>query len=601
MCGILFEVMRPEPTTDEDRVDEDRATGATGPIVAFAERFARLRKRGPDHSRCVDETVVVGDQTRNVRYGFHRLIINGCDARSNQPFERAGVTLLCNGEIWNHEELRQRLLDEAGSKPPTLALACEGDGDCNVLLPYYLRYGMQRLLKDVDGVFSMVVYDRPRARVYVARDVVGIRSLYYRVGREGLSVASELQGVAAAPNRDPDADPDADPVRPFPPGHLLTFAVESHVESHVEGHTLEPFRAPFATRRARAVEDPDAPSYIEACAGVRRLLTAAVRKRFMTEAPFGCILSGGLDSSLVTGLVCKLLGESRAKTLHTFTIGMAGGSDFVHARAAADFLGTCHHEIVLSEDEFVGAIPSVVRAIESDDVTTVRASVGNYLVAREIRRRCPSLKVVFCGDVADELFGGYRGFGLADPKDDAGFHRENMRLMQDIHAFDVLRSEKCFAAHGLEARVPFGDRDLVDYVTTLPVAYKRWGPSMPADRRVEKHLLRAAFEDTHVLPESVLHRRKEAFSDGVSAVENSWHTIIQARAPVLRVVEPTRQRTSHPHDRPAFSAESAWYRDVFDAHFRPWGDAARHTIPYYWTQPFTTLHEPSARALTNYA
>lgn len=570
MCGIFAYAGRPRDP------------------VELQAAFAAIKHRGPDDTQFVvhyryDDATRPLQPTFMLAFGFHRLAINGSDPGANQPFANDDAVVMCNGEIWNHATLHVR-----GRNPPRTG------SDCECLSGYY-RDGtdrpFDRLCRDIDGVFGLVLYDRRSDRLYVGRDRLGIRSLYYALTPTGdLVVASELKSVARVVRAFALNERDVTTVRAFPPGHWAEYDRRRGVCVPVSYWT------PRTTtdRRMPSSPDPTCPNaYAAFCQRLHDVVVHAVRKRFMSDRSFGCVLSGGLDSTVVTAVACKLYREVHPEgpPLRTYTVGMAGGTDFEWARKAARYLGTEHHEFVLSEREFLDAIPEVVAQIESYDVTTVRASTGNWLVAKKIAELAKDT-VVFCGDVADELLGGYRGFGLTS--DPVAFHAEVVRMLSNVHRFDVLRCEKSFAGHGLEGRVPFGDRDLVDLVLGAPVEWCMWGPGgIVTDNgtpRIEKDCLRRAFAG--YLPDDVLWRRKEAFSDGVSAETRSWYEVIQEAVGTHPVAE-TLADVSHvaPYD-----AESAYYRTLFENTYA--GQA--EVIPYFWRQPFTDVVDPSARCLANY-
>jgi asparagine synthase (glutamine-hydrolysing) len=537
MCGIFF------------------YTGPRQPIDGLHRLFMGIQHRGPDTSHFHVHLTHGG--ARMVVIGFHRLAINGSQPYDEQPFVRDKIHLICNGEIWNHEALSEQCR-KADVVPSTLSTS-----DCACLVSMYRYHAdTKQMCRDIDGVFAMVVYDEAHNRLTVARDPVGIRSLYWRQDAESLYVASELK---AFPSH-------FDDVQPFPPGHVATASMGG------APLRLERYTAPPTPPPPRLLHPPSTALHT----ALHDALVRAVQKRLMSDRSVGCILSGGLDSTLVTAIVCKLQKAQGIETpMRTYTIGMAGGEDLRWARIAADYLGTEHHEFVVSEQEFLNAIPSVVRAVESYDVTTVRASTGNWLVAQKIAALGKDT-VLFCGDVADEVFGGYRGFGLAP--DDAAFEQANAAMLADVHRFDVLRSEMSFTAHGLEGRVPFADKDMLACAAQLPTAAKMWGGQ---SGRIEKQLLRELFEG--YLPTELLWRRKEAFSDGVSSTQRSWYEVIQDHLAQKQQLLHTRAHLS-PYDR-----ESSYYRELFEAHY-----ASVTCIPYFWKHPFTTERDPSARKLTNY-
>jgi asparagine synthase (glutamine-hydrolysing) len=325
---------------------------------------------------------------------------------------------------------------------------------------------------------------------------------------------------------------------------------------------------------------------------IRIALEEAVRKRMLTERPVAALLSGGLDSSLIAALVQTNLSNAGAPPLKTFAIGFEGSSDLKHARIAADWIKSDHTEIVMTPDEFFDAIPTVIKAIESYDRTTVRASVGNYLVAKYIREKT-DCKVVFNGDGSDEIFGGYLYFNNAP--NDMDFQRETERLLENIHTFDVLRSDRSISANGLEARTPFLDKQFVALVRSIHPSLLRPCPGI----QVEKAILREAFDDGVTLPPEVLNRRKEAFSDGVSGTDKSWYQEIRERVGKLVTCDWQDQVANVKHMKP-LTAEDFYYRQLFET-FYPGDENATVTVPYRWMprwSPETT--DPSARTLNVY-
>jgi asparagine synthase (glutamine-hydrolysing) len=333
---------------------------------------------------------------------------------------------------------------------------------------------------------------------------------------------------------------------------------------------------------------------IEGCqdlaeAALRAALTTAVKKRLMTERPVAALLSGGVDSSLIAALVQRELKEMGKPALETYSIGFEGSPDLHYARKVAEHIGSNHTEVVVTPDDFFAAIPDVVQAIESYDITTVRASVGNWMVAREIARLSEA-KVVFNGDGADEVFGSYLYFYRA-PTDEA-FEAESGRLLQDIHLYDVLRSDRCISSHGLEPRTPFLDKQFVAVARSLPTVWRRpERATATAPGRCEKWILRSAFKPLDLLPHEVLWRQKEAFSDGVSRQQKSWYQEIQERVPAITDASAWTYL-------PPPSAEAQYYRTLFD---RWYGLPCEKVIPYFWMPKWSgETKDPSARTLSLY-
>ena len=519
-----------------------------------------IEARGPEATQIVDVAP-------SLTFGFTRLAINGLTPAGMQPFSKGPLTWICNGEIYNARELASSLgIDTSGS-------------DCYCIGDLYMRHrdNPATFLRALDGVFALVLYDSELNRLLVARDPYGVRPLYIGVSRpsDSIAFASEIKALHPVFNT----------IVAFPPGtfHLYN-TVSMTIENATQYHSVPWITAPqYRPSEMRGRQD--------AQEAVRYALEEAVRKRMLTDRPVAALLSGGLDSSLIAALVQKNLNQFQQPPLKTFSIGFQGSSDLKHARIVADWIGSDHHEIIMTPDEFFNAIPEVVKAIESYDTTTVRASVGNYLIAKKIRQ-LSDCKVVFNGDGADELFGGYLYFNKA-PNDDA-FHTETGRLLQEIHFFDVLRSDRSISANGLEARTPFLDKQFVALVRSIHPNMLR--PII--GEQVEKALLREAFDDGITLPHEVLNRRKEAFSDGVSSPEKAWFQEIQDRV-LNRVPEDWASRESASKHLMPRTAEEYYYRFLYTSYYGL--NAINVNVPYRWMprwSPETT--DPSARTLNVY-
>ena len=563
-------------------------------LHTLQQNFAKISHRGPDNSRFI----VSGQRC----IGFHRLAINGLTPAGDQPFSLLGCELICNGEIYNHTQLAEKH-----------GFTCVSDSDCEVVIHLYQLFNgdMQSTLRELDGVFSLVLIDRERDLVHVARDPFGVRSLY--IGSSSnyacdISVASEMKALQHC-----------DHVKQFPGGCYMTLSKQdqSQFDAQVQPYYADlsldetqevPHVYNFGTALLDAdVNAPPAQLEMRACVLVRNLFELAVCKRLMSERPVGCLLSGGLDSSIVTALVVKHMAQAQQSQIQaqqsqiqsaamspmvdTYAVGLEGSVDLKWARRVSEYLGTRHHEVCLTEQQFLEAIDATIYQIESYDTTTVRASVGNYLVSKYIYDNTDNV-VIVCGDMSDEIFGSYRGFTKAPS--DRDFARENARMVRDVRYFDLLRSDKSISGAGLEARVPFADKTFLEFVMSLPPWMKRFGEG--ADYAIEKHLLRKAFGS--LLPEDVMWRRKEAFSDGVSGHERTWVQIIQEY--VDKRVSDTEFSLANElhkfkHNAP-YDKESYYYRTVFERHFA--GNGRAETIPYFWRHPFCegTL-DPSARLL----
>ena len=566
--------------------------------------------RGPDKS------VFLKDDTR--AWGFHRLCINGMDPISDQPFHFKNCRLICNGEIYNF----RNLITEFG-----LEDEYKSNSDCEIIIHLYRKIGMKETLRRLDGVFGFVLHDYETGVTYVARDPIGVRALYIGVTRHdgifgsehsdltfismnpdhyGVCIASEMKSIHAI----------CETIVQFPAGCYMEYVGEDSAdgtavfESYYEyamistsakklkkTNTISMFECQLKELQvdySYPVMEDDTIDENEICTNIRELFTKAVVKRLMSERPVGCLLSGGLDSSLVTAIVARELKQTAPDTvLNTYSIGLEGSVDLLWARRVAEHLGTCHHEVTVTEQDFLDAIYETIYQTESYCTTTIRASVGNYLISKYIQQQTDDA-VIYCGDMSDEIFGSYRGFQQAP--NDADFHRENERMIRDVRFFDLLRSDKSISGAGLEARVPFADKAFLSYVMRIPSHLKRF-----TDEKMEKYLLRKAFQNEGLLPDNVLWRRKEAFSDGVSSADGgrTWVQMIKEHSNRMVSDAEYNNKNNYMYSvyNPPYDKESFYYRRTFETIYEQRGE----TIPYYWRHPFCEgVLDPSARLLSFY-
>jgi len=522
MCGIFFYF------------------GSEFSLQKLSSYFKKISHRGPDHYIL---TKIDYNMTSKVIMGFHRLAINGT---TNQPIERNGIYLICNGEIYNYKKLAE-----------IYGIKLETTSDCEIILGLYEKFGIEGVLDLIEGEFSFVIYDSLNHSVFVGRDPLGIRSLYWSQNDNGsFFVASEMKAIPLT----------MEIVDQFPSGHYAKM--NSFLKSYYS------FDFPI-------IENVPRHEWIEK---IKNCLEKCCEERLMSDRSIGCILSGGLDSTLVTAIVCKQLRDKNPNiVINTYTIGLEGGTDLHFAKIASEYLKTEHHEFIVTEEEFLNSIEDTIYQIESYDVTTVRASVGNYLVCKKIKELGKDT-VIFCGDVSDEIFGSYRGFVKAPSPNE--FCRENIKMVEMIRFFDILRSDKSISGASLEARVPFGDKKMVNLIMSIPPELKMFNELI-----MEKQILRDSFKN--LLPDILLYRQKEAFSDAVSKVDRSWYEIIQEYVDEKIsnndfLVYQELYNYNIPYDK-----ESLHYRLIFDK-FYP--NRAK-TIPYFWKQPFSTELDPSARKL----
>lgn len=518
-----------------------------------------LRHRGPDWSGiAVYEQALIGHE---------RLAIVGVDSGA-QPLYSADreIALGVNGEIYNHISLRNELAPDYDFQTHS---------DCEVILALYQREGVN-FLNRLNGMYAFVLYDNQQQRYLVARDPIGVIPLYYGRSEEGrLYIASEMKALVDH----------CTTVSIFPPGHYLDS----------QDGEIKRFYEPDWCERENSLQAYDSER-------LRDSLENAVKRQMMGDVPYGVLLSGGLDSSLVAAIAQRYAakrvdsGDQEAAwwpRLHSFAIGLKGSPDLAASRVAADMLGTAHHEFEFTIEEGMDALSEVIYHIETYDVTTIRASTPMYLLARRIRAM--GIKMVLSGEGSDEIFGGYLYFHKA-PSADA-FHEETVRKIENLHMFDCLRANKSMAAWGVETRVPFLDLEFIEEAMHLDAAEKMTGPE-----RMEKHILRQAFEG--YLPESILWRQKEQFSDGVGY---GWIDALKDKAEEAVSDRQMREAAQRFPINPPQTKEAYYYRSLFEQHFPtaaaaatvPGGPSVACSTPaaIEWDRQFSEMADPSGRAV----
>jgi len=527
------------------------------------ELSRRQRHRGPDWSGVfVDDKVIL----------VHERLAIVDPASGAQPLRSrdGALALAVNGEIYNHREL---------------CAASDYDfttgSDCEVINALYAALGAAAFIKDglpkLNGIFAFALWDGAAQRYLIARDPIGVCPLYWGHDAQGrLCVASEMKALTGI-----CAD-----VAAFPPGHVYDSA-----SGALRRYYEKPWRD-YATTRGHSLASGE----------LRRAFEQAVHRQLMTDVPYGVLLSGGLDSSLVAACAAKFSREriedgDRSEAwwprLHSFAIGLADSPDLAAAQIAAEALGTVHHGFVYTFQEGLDAVPEVIRHLETYDVTTIRAATPMYLLARRIKAM--GVKMVLSGEGSDEIFGGYLYFHKA-PSAEA-FHEETVRKLDALHAYDCLRANKAMMAWGVEARVPFLDLEFIDVAMAMDAAYKMAGPG-----RIEKHALREAFEGA--LPKEILWRQKEQFSDGVGY---GWIDGLKAHADdLISDREFAAAAARFPFNTPD-TKEAYFYRRIFEQ-FYP-GEACAATVPggksiacsspaaLVWDPAFAAMADPSGRAV----
>lgn len=540
----------------------DCKTGTESLRPKILKMSKKIRHRGPDWSGIYSDD--------NIVLAHERLAI--VDPQSGrQPLYTKDNTLVLavNGEIYNHQEIRKTLPDYEFLT----------QSDCEVILALYRKKGIN-FLEDLNGIFAFALYDKTDNSYFIARDHVGVIPFYMGWDEWGnFYVASELKALEGVCNN----------IKEFLPGHYLY--------SKDGGYELKKWYKRDWEKYENVKDNvSDIPT-------LRKALEEAVHRQLMSDVPYGVLLSGGLDSSIIAA-VTKKFASKRIESgdtqtawypqLHSFAVGLKGSPDLAAAQKAADHIGTVHHEIHFTIEEGLDAIRDVIYHLETYDVTTIRASTPMYLMARMIKSM--GIKMVLSGEGSDELFGGYLYFHKAPNPE--GFHEETVRKLSKLHLYDCLRANKSLAAWGIEGRVPFLDKEFMDVAMRLNPADKMIVPG----KKMEKWILRKAFED--YLPESIAWRQKEQFSDGVGY---SWiDTLKQVANDKVTDEQLANAKYRFPIN-PPMSKEEYHYRSIFSEHFP--SDAAAACVPSVpsvacstpealaWDKSFQNLNDPSGRAV----
>jgi len=569
------------------------------------DNFNKGRGRGPEFSKL--ERIGLKQIM-----GFHRLAINGLNSKSNQPMIFEDITLICNGEIYNYKELYELL----GVTPTT-------DSDCEVIIHLYMKYGIDQTLQMLDGVFAFILCDydinNNYAKTYVARDPYGVRPLYFLYSDKN---NTSLEIKIANPDVNSEYDNDGSSnnnnnifgfaseikmlnafksenysIEHFEPGTYSLYILPHVVSSEWIFSKKERYHTYGFNSIMYNIDDATNKNDMKSIyRNIQYYFTNAVKKRcYITERPIACLLSGGLDSSLVTALVNEFHKDISIDPLETYSIVLEDSEDLKNAKIVSDYLGTKHTEIILKEEDFINAINEVIYTIESYDTTTVRASIGNYLLGKYISENS-NAKVIFNGDGSDELCGGY--LYMHKCPDEIEFDKETRRLLKNIHAFDVLRSDKCISTHGLEPRTPFLDRSWVQYYLSIHPSVR----FHPKNKLCEKHLLRTAFskdffkntEGKPILPDEIIWRTKEAFSDGVSKTTRSLYEIIQDY--IMNNID-SEKKIDISNIISKTEIEKKYYKFIFNSFYK----GIDNIIPYYWMPRYVNATDASARTLDIYS
>ena len=510
MCGFIFGYKK-------DNLDEDLQ-----------------HHRGPD-SRGIFES-----QEKVLL--FQRLAIMDLTSEGDQPFLYKKYALVCNGEIYNFQELKKELDHDFQS-----------ESDCEVIIPTIEKYGILNACQRLDGEFAFVALKDNK--VLAARDPMGIRPLFYGRGKDGeVRFSSEMKSLIGI----------CDKIYPFPPGHIYQDGEFKEFHSFLNKKTFK--------NNDKAILN-----------NIKILLEKGVEKRLNSDAPLGFLLSGGLDSSLV----CAIAQRKLKKPIKTFSVGIETNPiDTKYAREVAEYIGSDHKEYLFTEKDLKDNLENVIYHLESWDITTIRASMGMYLICKFIKENS-DIKVLLTGEVSDELF-GYKYTDFAPTGEE--FQKEAEKRIKELYLYDVLRADRCIAAHSLEARVPFSDKFFVDYVMEISPQIKMNSTG------IGKYLLRKAFEESEILPKSILYREKAAFSDAVG------HRAVDFLKEMAeeKYSDKVFQEKILKYEIKPLSKEALMYREIFDKFF----PNQSHVIPNYWMPNKSwkncDVNDPSARVLPNY-
>lgn len=527
----------------------------------------KIRHRGPDWSgiHCSDSAILAHE----------RLSIVDPESGGQPLFSPDGKQVLAvNGEIYNHQEIRERYKGRYDFQTGS---------DCEVILALYRDKGID-FLEDLNGIFAFALYDEEQDAFLIARDHIGVIPLYIGYDADGkVFVASELKALEGECER----------YEPFLPGHYYW--------------SKAPGMKPWYKRDWMEYDNvKDNPASSDA---IRKSLCAAVKRQMMSDVPYGVLLSGGLDSSVISAIT-ESYAERRIETdsqsrawwprLHSFAVGLKGAPDLAKARLVADYIGTVHHEINYTIQEGLDALRDVIYFIETYDITTVRASVPMYLLARVIKSM--GIKMVLSGEGADEIFGGYLYFHKAPSAEE--FHKETVRKLSKLHQYDCLRANKSLSAWGVEGRVPFLDKEFLDVaMRTNPKAKMCSLNGSDPKASMEKRIVREAFED--MLPEEVAWRQKEQFSDGVGY---SWiDTLKKITSEAVTDEQMAHAAERFPINTP-LCKEEYYYRSIFEEHFP--SESAARSVPHEasvacstavaleWDEAWKNMNDPSGRAVS---
>ncbi len=526
--------------------------------------FMNLSGRGPD-------SLNFEFYKNKYMTGFHRLSIMDTSYKGSQPFEYYDnetdikYTCICNGEIYNAALIKRQFEKNEFN--------FMSSSDCEVLIPLYIKY-KENMVNHLDGEFSIILIEEcgDNIKYYIVRDRIGIRPLY--IGKDksnNFIFSSELKGMKDL----------AIESQQFKPGTYKTITYTdgqynetSNTYYDINVYLNHPITFDYNTNSILL--------------NIKNILIKTVTKRLISDRPVCALLSGGLDSSLVCSIASKIL-KGYGKKLYTFSIGIPGSTDNIYAQKVAEYIGSEHTVVTISQNDAIVALKKVIWATETYDITTIRASTGQYLISKYIADNT-DFKVVLSGDGSDEVTSGYLENFLAPNVDE--LHKHAIKRIDEIHYYDVLRADRATSLHGLELRVPFLDVEFINYYLNIDPKLRQ-----PDNNKCEKYLLRQAFKDDY-LPEEVLWRQKEAFSDGISSQENSWHSIIKSVCDELITDEELETANIKYDYCTPKTKESYYFRHIFTELY---GNSFNNIIPGFWMPKWSTTTDPSARSMEVYS
>ncbi len=514
----------------------------------FLKNFYKIKNRGPDNSSICSFPI----NNQVLKLGFHRLAFNDLTSNGNQPFIKNDICLMCNGEIYNYNNLKQYYKFKN----------FKSDSDCEIIIDLFLYFDkdFNKVLNNLDGVYSIILFDIKTNKIYIARDKFGVRSLYIGKSKDiEIGVSSQLDALNHLNN-----------VEHFPPNSYAI--IENNLITY---HKLNNHLIQYKTFAQHLLE-VDATNINASSPIIYKILDNAVKKRIynLEEKQVGCLLSGGLDSSIIAYLLKQYF-----PNLKTFSIGFQNSPDLKSAELVSKYLKTNHTSVLITPDEAISNIKEVIKITETYDTTTIRASTPMYILCNKIKTTNPDINVIFSGEGADEVFGGYKY--ISTYKKPKKFQEELLNLQNNIHFFDGLRADKCIASNKMEARLPFLDKTFVNYINSITPKQKE------SHTKLEKLILRNAFKDC--LPDEIIYRKKEAFSDGISPLESSWHKIL------LEYSSKLHNNFNDFKINPPKTYEEKWYRNIFETYFPNRGNI----IPFFWKQKINGKEniDPSAREI----